>query len=282
MAAVTILVALGATASAKAGTTVIPAAPSGSAPVVSSTPAAPAVPAPPAAGTVRGEIVSVDWSQLTVRYDARHMGVRQALHAAADTIAAGDYPYVWGGGHAAAGIASVGIKGGLGHNGKRVGFDCSGTVAAMLAGAGLWPAGEGVPSDAGVIAQLRRDHLIVRGRGSGPRQVTLWDDPGIHIFAQLGLTFFGTSDGGAPSPENPNGGAGWLDDGAPDTDSHHYHPWHFVASALRGVVSYGPTLTVALHGIDPYTEPGLATGDHVSVSYRTLHRALVASSVTPG
>jgi hypothetical protein len=216
------------------------------------------------------------------------MGVRQALHAAANTIAAGDYPYVWGGGHAQAGVASIGEPdpthhpgNGPGHNGKRIGFDCSGTVAAMLAGAGLWPAGEGVPSDAGVIAQLRREHLIVRGRGTGPRQVTLWDDPGVHIFAQLGTTFFGTSDGGAPSPLNPNGGAGWLDDGAPDTHSHQYHPWHFVASALHGAVSYGPTLTVALHGIDPYDEAGMAIGDHVRLSYRTLHKALVASAVTP-
>ena len=76
--------------------------------------------------------------------------------------------------------------------------------------------------------------------------MTLWDDPGVHIFAQLGITFFGTSDGGAPSPLNPSGGAGWLDDGAPDTHRHQYHPWHFVASALRGAVSYGPTLTVEL------------------------------------
>jgi hypothetical protein len=63
------------------------------------------------------------------------MSVERALIAAADAVARGDYPYVYGGGHAEAGTASIGIKG-PGYNGRRVGFDCSGSVAAVLAGAG--------------------------------------------------------------------------------------------------------------------------------------------------
>src|SRR5581483_1717771 len=78
-----------------------------------------------------------------------------------------DYPYVYGGGHAEAGVASIGMKG-PGYNGRRVGLDCSGSVAAVLAAAGLWPAGGGVPSDAGIIATLRSERMIVRGVGRGP------------------------------------------------------------------------------------------------------------------
>ena len=56
---------------------------------------------------------------------------RLALTAAANSVTAGDFPYVYGGGHAEAGIASIGIKG-PGYNGRRIGLDCSGSVAAVL------------------------------------------------------------------------------------------------------------------------------------------------------
>ena len=62
----------------------------------------------------------------------------------------------------------------------------------MLADAGVWPAGSGVPADNGVIAQLRSEHLIARGTGT----VTLYDGPGVHIFMSIEGRFFGTSDGG--------------------------------------------------------------------------------------
>jgi hypothetical protein len=235
----------------------------------------------PAAGSVRGTVVSLDWSELTVQAPGPRMSVLGALAHAADTVAAGDYPYVWGGGHALAGTASTGIKGGPGYNGTRIGFDCSGSVAAVLAGAGIWPAGTGVPGDAGVIAALRQGHLIARGAGVGPRTVTLWDDPGAHIFIEIATRFFGTSDGGAPSPENPNGGPGWLDDGALDTLQHSYRPWHLVASALAGRVNVGRTVTVALTGALSDVAGELAVGDRVGVQYATRHRALVAVAVNP-
>jgi hypothetical protein len=234
----------------------------------------------PSSGTVRGTVVSTGWSALTIRTATHRMGMMAALDAAADRVAAGDYPYVWGGGHAAAGSADTGMRGGPGHNGRRVGYDCSGTVAAVLAGAGLWAAGTGVPSDGGIVSELRHARLIVRGPGHGPRTVTLWDDRGSHIFIQLGEQFFGTSDGGAGAVDNPNGGAGWLDDGAPDTQLRRYHPFHFVAGALRGAVLTGPTVTVGLRGEVADTASELVAGTRVRVSYRTLHHALVATSVS--
>lgn len=235
----------------------------------------------PSTGVVRGTVVSLDWSEITVQRSGPRMSVMGALTHAANLVAAGEYPYVWGGGHAFAGTASTGMRGGPGYNGRRIGFDCSGSVAAVLAGAGLWAPGTGVPGDTGVIAELRRAHVIVRGPGKGAHGVTLWDDRGVHIFMEIGSAFFGTSDGGPPSVENPNGGAGWLEDGAPDTLNRHYRPWHFVAAALAGRVDAGRSVTVALGGPLAYTVAGLAVGDRVGVRYGTRHRALVAHAVNP-
>ena len=244
-------------------------------------------PSPPSTGTVRRTVVSIGWSELTVRTHARTMGVMAALTAAADHVAAGDYPYVWGGGHTAAGSADIGeldpahhTGNGPGHNGRRVGYDCSGAVAAVLAGAGLWTAGTGVPSDAGIVSELRHAGVIVRGAGRGAGAVTLWDRRGSHIFIELGDRFFGTSDGGAGAADNPHGGAGWLDDGAPDTRLRSYRPFHLVAGALRGRVPYGPTVSVALRGTLADTASALPAGARIRVSYRTLHQALVAVSVS--
>jgi hypothetical protein len=233
----------------------------------------------PSAGVVRGTVVSLDWSELTVQRSGARMSKLGALIHAADLVARDDYPYVWGGGHAFAGTASIGMRGGPGYNGRRIGFDCSGSVAAVLAGAGVWAPGTGVPGDWGLIAQLRRAHRIARGAGGGPRSVTLWDDPGVHIFIQIGDRFFGTSDGGPPSPENPHGGPAWLGDGAPDTLDRHYRPWHLLPGALGGRVNTGRSVTVGLGGPLADTVAELAVGDHVGVRYKTRRRALVAVAV---
>ena len=231
-------------------------------------------------GVVRGTVVSLDWAELTVQSAGPRLAVIPALTRAADAVAAEDYPYVWGGGHAFAGTPSAGMRG-RGHNGRQVGFDCSGSVAAVLAGAGLWAPGTGVPSDAGVIHELRQANLIVRGPGKGAHSVTLWDDRGVHVFMEIGSAFFGTSDGGPPSVDNPQGGPGWLDDGAPDTLNRHYRAWHLVGPALAGRVDTGRLLTVALGGPLAYAASGLAVGDRVGVRYGTRHRALVALAVNP-
>ncbi len=178
---------------------------------------------------------------------------------AAGNVTRHDYPYVYGGGHAQAGIASTGLS----RRGHRVGFDCSGSVAAVLAGAGLWPAGGGVPSDAGVIATLRQDGLIARGVGTGPVEVTLYDHPGVHIFMSIDGRFFGTSDGGGGG--NPRGGAGWLDDGAPDASSRAYKTYHFLPSVLRSSTNAGNIVSFQLASLQ--TPPVLQLGDTVEVSY---------------
>ena len=187
-------------------------------------------------GSVTGTITALSGSSFTIQTAGRRTGVVNALTAAAAHVTGQDYPYVYGGGHAQAGIASIGIKG-PGYNGKRIGYDCSGSVAAVLAGSGLWPAGGGVPNDAGIIAELLHDHLITRGAGTGPVEVTLYDHPGVHIFMNIDGRFFGTSDGGGGG--NPHGGAGWLDDGAPDASGRGYKPYHFFPWVLKGSTTAG-------------------------------------------
>jgi hypothetical protein len=202
------------------------------------------------------------------------VGVVNAMTRTANGITNHNYPYVWAGGHSQAGIASKGTKG------RRVGFDCSGSVAAVLAGAGIWPAGSGVPNDAGVVATLRREGVIAPGVGTGPVEVTLYDRPGVHIFMNIDGRFFGTSDGGGGG--NRHGGAGWLDDGAPDASRRAYKPYHFLPSVLRSSTNAGHIASFQLGALS--VPPVIEIGDNVQVTY-TENRAgsLLATAIAyPG
>jgi hypothetical protein len=234
-----------------------------------------ALAAQPASAT--GTVTAIEASSFTIQTAGRLTGRINALTDAANAVTQGDYPYVWGGGHAEAGVAGVGIKG-PGHNGRRIGYDCSGSVAAVLAGAGLWPAGSPVPSDAGVIKQLFQDKLIARGAGTAPDEVTLYDDPGVHIFMNIDGRFFGTSDGGGGG--NPKGGAGWLSDGAPDASTSAFKRYHLLPSVLKDKTTYGHDLT---YQIDPGSSviAGANVGDDLDVTYQgTGVGSMVASGVT--
>jgi hypothetical protein len=220
---------------------------------------------PRGARAATGSVVSLGWSSFTIRLGGGHMPIVRALTAAADVVTEGDYPYVYGGGHAQAGTASIGIKG-PGYNGRRIGFDCSGSVGAVLAGAGVLPAGMPVPNDAGIIAELRQQKLIARGIGHGPNAVTFWDKPGVHIFMSIDGHDFGTSDGGAGNPAQRHGGAGWLDDGAPDASNPAFKLYHLIASELSAITVYGPTLTFQTGGAYDLLD-GVVLGDNLHVNY---------------
>src|SRR5579884_626192 len=215
-----------------------------------------------ASGSISGVVTALDGSSLTVQTAGKWRGVVDALTAAATKITREDYPYVYGGGHARASVASVGTPG-PGYNGHRVGFDCSGSVAAVLAAGGLWPSGSGVPNDAWVIRELLQRGLIARGPGVGPVEVTLYDDPGVHIFMSIDGAFFGTSDGGGGG--NPRGGAGWLNDGAPFAWGSKYKRYHIVPAALAGSFGSGHRVTVQLDGLPQ--APELQLHQTVRVSY---------------
>jgi hypothetical protein len=239
--------------------------------------AALAAPAAPASA-VTGTVTTIGTSSFTIQTAGKRTGVLNALTEAATAVTTGDYPYVWGGGHAAAGAAGVGIKG-PGHNGRRIGYDCSGAVAAVLAGAGLWSAGTPVPNDAGVIKELLQQKLIARGPGTTPNEVTLYDDPGVHIFMNIDGRFFGTSDGGGDNPSQPRGGAGWLDDGAPDATNRVFKRYHLVAYVLQNQTTYGHSLTFGI-GANTGILDGVSAGDHLQVTYQgTGFGSMTASAI---
>ena len=242
-----------------------------------------AVAAPPAPATgpteahASGTVIGVARGSFAIESGGGRMSVVNALTNAANLVTEGDFPYVYGGGHAQAGIASIGIKG-PGYNGRRIGFDCSGSVAAVLAGAGVWEPTSGVPNDAGITAQLLSEHLIARGAGRGASEVTLYDDPGVHIFMNIDGHFFGTSDGGGGG--NPAGGAGWLDDGAPDATSHHYKRYHLLPSMIDEQTTFERILTFQTTG-HPTVTHGLELGTDVHVGYtQTPNGRMTAQGVS--
>ncbi len=231
----------------------------------------------PVQGKVSGTVVAVAGRTFAVEAPGGRMSVVQALTMGANAVTAGDFPYVYGGGHALAGVPSIGIDG-PGYNGRRIGFDCSGSVAAVLAEAGLWPVAAGVPNDAGIIAELLHEHLIARGRGQGANGVTFYDDAGVHIFMNVDGRFFGTSDGGGGG--NPNGGAGWLDDGSPDTLSHRYKAYHLLPGVVREQTSLERIFTFETHGHAAIIH-GLELGSAAHVAYTVAPNGnLVAQSVS--
>ena len=226
-------------------------------------PTAPTTASTTVQGHASGALLAVARGSFAIEAPAGRMPVVNALIAAANNVTAGDFPYVYGGGHAEAGIASIGIKG-PGYNGRRIGFDCSGSVAAVLAGAGVWEPTSGVPNDAGIITELRQQHLIARGAGRGANEVTLYDDPGVHIFMNIDGHFFGTSDGGGGG--DPAGGAGWLDDGAPDATSHVYKAYHLLLGVIQQQTTFERILTFQAGGNTSVTH-GLELGSDVHVGY---------------
>jgi hypothetical protein len=230
-----------------------------------------------AMGQASGAITAMSGSWFTIQTAGRRTGVVNAMVAAANAITKRDYPYVWGGGHLEAGVANAGT-GTKRHRATAVGFDCSGSVAAVLAGAGLWPAGGPVPNDAGIIARLLKEKLIARGPGKGPVDVTLYDHPGVHIFMSIDGRFFGTSDGGGGG--SAKGGPGWLYDGASDAFNRAFKNYHVLPSVLRDSTSYGHTLTFRT-GTDGSLLQAAALGDEVTVIYSSGGSGtMVANSLT--
>jgi len=251
-------------------------------------PCSSALAAPPAPATVpaqtqtvtgkaSGTVIGVARGSFAIESSRGRMSVVNALTNAANLVTEGDFPYVYGGGHAQAGIASIGIKG-PGYNGRRIGFDCSGSVAAVLSGAGVWQPTSGVPNDAGIIAQLLSEHLIARGAGHGASEVTLYDDPGVHIFMEIDGHFFGTSDGGGGG--NPAGGAGWLADGAPEATSHVYKRYHLRLPVIQQQTTFERILTFETTGHATVTH-GLELGSDVHVGYtQTPNGRMTAQGVS--
>ena len=174
------------------------------------------------------------------RRPAGQPAIIAALTNTATAITGADYPYVWGGGHAEAGIASIGIRG-PGYNGRRTGSTarrrCRRARRRRAVAGGKRRAQRRRRDRA-----LRQEHLLAQGAGKAPIEVTLYDDPGVHIFMNINGRFWGTSDGG--NGGDAKGGPGWLSDRAPDAYNHVFKQYHLVSTALKATDELGPVLHV--------------------------------------
>jgi TP901 family phage tail tape measure protein len=115
------------------------------------------------------------------RYVAPPTGVPKAVDVAtqfANAVSSHNYPYLWGGGH---------------NPSFSPPYDCSGAVSADLHAAGLISSPE---TSAGFASY---------GDPGPGRYITLYVNPGTHVFESINGRFFGTS-----TAFNPGGGANWM------------------------------------------------------------------------
>lgn len=161
--------------------------------------------------------------------------VIDAMVSAAATINNAHLPYVWGGGHSSAGTPSGGTSGS-----SHVGFDCSGSVAAVLSAAGVVSPGSSVGNDASLISQLQSAGVLASGPSTGNPSVNLYDYPGSHIYMSLNGQNFGTYGGGSGGLNAQSPGGGWLPDGPPPTNvgAASVSTYHILPSVLNQSAQY--------------------------------------------
>jgi hypothetical protein len=226
-----------------------------------------------------GVITNIGSNYFTVRTAGSRAGMLNRMTAAATRIQRQDWPYVWGGGHAHAGVADIGVPG-HGNSQTSKGFDCSGAVGDLLVAVGLYPAGESLPNDAGIVDYLLERHLIAPGPGRGPASVTFYDQLDTHIFMNIGGRLWGTGSGG-PAGDS-NGGAGWLD-GSSEAASSSFKKYHLRAAVLDLKPGAGYSITYAYGSAGSGELTGLKRGDPVNVTARAVgDGTMVAASIAKG
>ena len=100
---------------------------------------------PPTAGGARGKVTFVGPSSFTIQTSGRRMGMLNALTASANSVTGKDYPYVWGGGHGAAGVASVGVRG-PGHTAREPATTARGRLRRCSRASACGPPAPGCPT----------------------------------------------------------------------------------------------------------------------------------------
>jgi hypothetical protein len=200
------------------------------------------------AATVQGTIVATRTYDFTISTAGKPNDPLAKMISYATNLGTKDYKYVYGGGHAHAGTPTAG------------GFDCSGSVAAVLAAGGLWPKGGPVGSDLGLVAELKSHGLIANGPGSGPDQVTLYDHPGKTIEMSIDGRTWGV--GG-----DSKGGPGWVDNSLVSKSD--LREYHILPRALHAghADSYDVTFSYRLTSAQYKISRELTVGAKVSLSY---------------
>jgi len=126
----------------------------------------------------------------------------KAMEEEATAITKKHYPYAYGGGHHSAGTPSTGTET---ENGGSIvtGFDCSGSVAAVLVAGGFIKAGSEVPGSGSFGQYQSKDTRQTSTSESGSKpEVTVYHNSK-HAWMTINGREFSTS------PSRPRGGAGW-------------------------------------------------------------------------
>ncbi len=215
-----------------------------------------AAPSSAHAATIDGTIVATRMYDFTIRTAGKPRDPLARMVSYATALGAKDYKYVYGGGHAHAGTPTDG------------GFDCSGSVAAVLAAGGLWPKAGAVGSDLGLVQELKSRGLIANGPGHGPDQVTLYDHPGKTIEMSIDGRIYGV--GG-----DSRGGPGWVDGSL--ISSSDLREYHILPRVLRvgHSDSYDVTFSYRLTAAQYQISKELAVGSKVAISYSNGHLAML-------
>lgn len=149
----------------------------------------------------------------------------QGIEKVAKEIDAKKYHYSYGGGHEHVGHPSVHHEHSDGTGPEVLGYDCSGSVAAALAGGGFLPEGSSV-GGSGSFGSLKR-----AGWEDGPApsgvspSVTIYYNPE-HAWLSINGEYFSTSG------SNPNGGAGFKS-GNGGEDTGRFSAMHLSVRALN-------------------------------------------------
>lgn len=124
-----------------------------------------------------------------------------AMITRAAEISNKNYPYSWGGGHQHVGTPSIGQPGGPAGSSGVNGFDCSGSVLAVLAAGGFVPTGSSFGSSGEMLHVY--GHIGESGPGPKNKGVTIYANA-THEWMTINGRYFSTG-----WNKNPAGGAGW-------------------------------------------------------------------------
>ncbi len=119
----------------------------------------------------------------------------------ASEISNKEYPYAWGGGHTKVGSPSMGESGGPAGSSGVLGFDCSGSVLAVLAAGGFVPTGSTFGSSGEMMHVY--GHIGEPGPGPKGKGVTIYANA-THEWMTINGRYFSTG-----WNKNAHGGAGW-------------------------------------------------------------------------
>lgn len=236
---------------------------------------------PPIQGApLKGGLENPEETQRAGKTEKTGSGQRTRLEvmiSRASEISNKNYPYSWGGGHLSAGLPSIGPEhssGGASVNG----FDCSGSVGAILAAGGFIPTGSSLSSSGSFIHEY--GHIGQPGPGPKGKGVTIYANA-THEWMTINGRYFST--GWNP---NPKGGAGWGGEKESEwpSASGSYESMHLTAKQLEEPYTGSPPPALAgTEGETPGGGPEAGKGSSGASILSEATAAAFASNISlPG